>query len=289
MGLIVGPKASSIAFEKAEKVGSGWVSVQNSNHFGIAGYYTLKAQERGLIGLAMTNTSPIVTPCFGKQGMLGTNPISVTFPANEEPPIVVDMATSVVAYGTIEECIRKGEPIPTGWAQDQNGVATTRATIVKEGGKMLGLGSDRLHSSHKGYCLSSTVDILCGVLSGANWGPNCPGTELAFRKGNQGSRGKGIGHFFGAWKIDGFRDPTEFRNEIDLWRRTFSACEPLDAKQPVLIPGDPEWNIQNERKVHGIPIKWRVALTLQTISKTTGVQLPDQIRSFLKSTGTENE
>ena len=118
LGLVTGPKANVIAMEKALAVGSGWVSVRNSNHFGLAGYYPLEALERGLIGWAMTNSTKLVAPLWGAERMLGTNPIAIAFPGSEEPPIVIDMATSATAYGKIEIALRAGQPIPEGWAID---------------------------------------------------------------------------------------------------------------------------------------------------------------------------
>src|SRR4029077_1007222 len=121
LGLVVGPRTNAIAMDLAENSGSGWVSVRNTNHFGIAGYYVLKALERDLIGWAMTNSTKLVAPLWGAERMLGTNPIAVSFPGNEEPPIVIDMATSAAAYGKIEIARRNGVAIPTGWGIDSQG------------------------------------------------------------------------------------------------------------------------------------------------------------------------
>ena len=174
LGLVVGPKANEIAMDKAEEHGSGWVSVCNTNHFGIAGYYPLKALERDLIGWAMTNTTKLVAPLWGAERMLGTNPIAIAFPGLKEPPIVIDMATSAVAYGKIEIALRKNEPVPKGWVVDKDGRDTTNPQDMIDGGAQLPLGSDREMGGHKGYGLASMVDILCCVLSGANWGPFAP-------------------------------------------------------------------------------------------------------------------
>ena len=124
LGLVVGPKANDIAMDKAATAGTGWVSVRNTNHYGIAGYYALQAVGRGLIGWSMTNTTAIVAPLWGAEARLGTNPISIGFPAGAEPPIVLDMATSAVAYGKIEIAARKQEHIPQGWAIDSAGNPT---------------------------------------------------------------------------------------------------------------------------------------------------------------------
>src|SRR5712664_2235983 len=174
LGLVVGPHANKIAMDMAEKAGSGWVSIGNSNHYGIAGYYVLKALERDLIGMAMTNSTKLVTPLWGAERMLGTNPIAVAFPGKEEPPIVVDMATCAAAYGKIEMARRRGESIPEGWGIDHQGRGTTNPDDVVAGGALLPLGSDRERGGHKGYALAMMVDILSCVLSGANWGPFAP-------------------------------------------------------------------------------------------------------------------
>src|SRR5579864_719520 len=165
LGLVVGPIANHIAMDLAEKAGSGWVSVCNTNHFGIAGYYVLKALEHDLIGWAMTNSTKLVAPSWGAERMLGTNPIAIGFPGKQEPPIVIDMATSATAYGKIEIARRRGEPIPEGWAIDRKGRNTTNPKEMIEGGAMLPLGSERERGGHKGYALAMMVDILCGPLS----------------------------------------------------------------------------------------------------------------------------
>src|SRR5262249_17929496 len=174
LGLVVGPKANAIGMDKGEAHGSGWVSVRNTNHFGIAGYYPLKALERDLIGWAMTNSTNLVAPLWGAERMLGTNPIAIAFPGRQEPPIIIDMATSSVAYSKIEIALRKKEPIPKGWIIDQDGRDTTNPQDMIDGGAQLPLGSEREMGGHKGYALASMVDILCCILSGANWGPFAP-------------------------------------------------------------------------------------------------------------------
>src|ERR1700674_3663958 len=214
LGLVVGPQANRIAMDMADKAGSGWVSVRNTNHFGIAGYYVLQSLERDLIGWAMTNSTKLVAPLWGAERMLGTNPIAIGFPGKEEPPIVIDMATCAAAYGKIEMARRKGEAIPAGWAIDNEGRATTNPDDMVAGGALLPLGSDRDRGGHKGYGLGIMVDVLCGVLSGANWGPFTPPFALRQEIPSR-SVGHGIGHFFGAMRIDGFLDGDLFKRQID--------------------------------------------------------------------------
>src|ERR1700756_4676806 len=160
LGLVVGAKANVIAMDLAEEAGSGWGSVRNKNHFGVAGYYVLKALERGLIGWAMTNSTKLVAPLWGAERMLGTNPIAIAFPGYKEPPIVIDMATSAVAYGKIEIALRKKDQVPKGWLIDKEGHDTTNPQDMIDGGAQLPLGSEREMGGHKGYGLASMVDIL---------------------------------------------------------------------------------------------------------------------------------
>jgi LDH2 family malate/lactate/ureidoglycolate dehydrogenase len=268
--LVVGPKANEIAMDKAEQNGSGWVSVCNSNHFGIAGYYPLKALERDLIGWAMTNTTKLVVPLWGAERMLGTNPIAIAFPGYEEPPIVIDMATSAVAYGKIEIALRKNEPVPIGWIVDKEGRDTSDARDMIGGGAQLPLGSEREMGGHKGYALASMVDILSAALSGANWGPFVP--PFALRQEIPArSVGKGIGHFFGALQIDGFIDKDEFKKQIDDWIRVFRATKPAPGTNGPLIPGDPEREAEAIRIKEGIPLLSAVVDDLLNISKKTGI------------------
>jgi LDH2 family malate/lactate/ureidoglycolate dehydrogenase len=270
LGLVVGPRANEIAMDKADAVGSGWVSVCNTNHFGIAGYYPLQALKRDMIGWAMTNATKLVAPLWSAERMLGTNPIAIAFPGKEEPPIVIDMATSATAYGKIEIAMRKQQPIPGGWAIDASGAVTNDPRDMIEGGALQPLGGDREHGGHKGYCLAVMVDILCCVLSGANWGPFAPPFALR-QEIPERSVGRGIGHFFGALRIDGFIDPDEFKAQIDEWIRVFRAARPAPGTPGPRIPGDPEREAEAVRRESGIPLIQAVINDLRDISRQTGI------------------
>src|SRR6266853_1049778 len=270
LGLVVGPQANRIAMDMAEKAGSGWVSVRNTNHYGIAGYYVLKALERDLIGWAMTNSTMLVAPLWGAERMLGTNPIAIAFPGKEEPPIVIDMATCAAAYGKIEIARRRGEPIPEGWAVDGEGRATTNPNDMVNGGALLPLGSDRERGGHKGYGLAIMVDILCGVLSGANWGPFTPPFALR-QEIPKRSVGHGIGHFFGAMQIDGFIDRDSFKRQIDDYIRVFRATKPAPGTNGPLLPGDPEREAEVLRRKNGVPLVLPVVEELRDIAEKTGI------------------
>jgi len=270
LGLVVGPKANDIAMDKAEQHGSGWVSVCNTNHFGIAGYYVLKALEKDLIDWAMTNSTKLVAPLWGAERMLGTNPIAIAFPGYKEPPLVIDMATSAVAYGKIEIALRKKEQIPRGWIIDKDGRETTNPQDMIDGGAQLPLGSEREMGGHKGYALASMVDILCCVLSGANWGPFAPPFALR-QEIPERKVGKGIGHFFGALEIDGFIDKDEFKKQIDEWISVFRNTKPAPGTNGPLIPGDPEREAEAIRSKEGIPLIKPVVDDLLDISQKTGI------------------
>jgi L-2-hydroxycarboxylate dehydrogenase (NAD+) len=270
LGLVVGPQANEIAMDMSEKAGSGWVGVCNTNHFGIAGYYVLQALKRDMIGWAMTNSTKLVTPLWGAERMLGTNPIAIAFPGKDEPAIVIDMATCAAAYGKIEMARRRGQPIPQGWGIDNQGRSTTNPDDIVAGGALLPLGSDRERGGHKGYGLAVMVDVLCGALSGANWGPFTP--PFALRQEIPArSVGKGIGHFFGAMRVDGFIEADEFKRQIDDYIRTFRATRPAPGTNGPLIPGDPEREAERVRSKDGVPLIMPVVEELRVISKKIGI------------------
>src|SRR5258706_4631843 len=253
LGLVVAPYAMQVAIEKAEKVGTGWVSVQNSNHFGIAGYHALQAVRKDMIGIAMTNASALVAPTFSIERLLGTNPICVAVPAGEEPPFVADLATTTAANGKLEILQRKSEEAPLGWIQDKEGQPSTDPHALKTGGALLPLGGDRDHGSHKGYALGAVVDIFSAVLSGANYGPWVPPFPAYVPMPDE-QPGKGIGHFFGAMRIDAFRPAEEFKKHMDKWIKRFRSAKTIKGQEKVLIPGDPEREMEELRIKNGIPL-----------------------------------
>jgi len=271
LGLVVAPFAMQIAIEKAEKYGSGWVSVRNSNHFGIAGYHGLMAVEKDMIGFAMTNASPLVAPTFSNERLLGTNPMCYAFPAGKYPPVIVDMATSAAANGKLEIAQRLGKQVPEGWIQDKQGNYTTDPHALKTGGSLLPLGSDREHGSHKGFGLSATVDILSAVLSGANYGPWVP-PFVAFLDPPNDPVGQGIGHFLGAMRVDGFRPVDEFKSHLDNWIERFKSASTIYPDQKVIIPGEPELEAYTNRLKNGIPLVDAVANDLNELAKKLGVE-----------------
>lgn len=266
LGLTNAAKAMDIAIEKAKKHGSGWVAIQNSNHFGIAGYHAMKALDHDMIGMALTNASPLVAPTYSKERLLGTNPICYAIPAGECEPVVIDMATSAAANGKLEIAKRKKESIPTGWLQDKQGNNTNDPEDLKLGGSLLPLGSNKDMGSHKGYGLSAFVDIFSGVLSGANYGPWVP-PFVSFLPLAPDMPGKGIGHFVGAMRVDGFRPVESFKKDMDQWITRFKSSETIPGQKEVIIPGEPEAKLYQERVQNGIPLIDAVYEDLQEICK----------------------
>lgn len=271
LGLVVAPKAMEIAMSKARSHGSGWVSVKNSNHFGIAGYHAMMALNSDMIGMAMTNASPLVAPTFSLDRLLGTNPIAVAVPADKEPPFVADMATTTAANGKLEILQRNGKEAPLGWIQDKSGRPSTDPHELKNGGALIPLGSDYEHGSHKGYCLGAVVDIFSAVLSGANYGPWVP-PFVAFLAPPADPVGEGIGHFFGAMRVDAFRPAEDFKRNMDNWIRRFRSSTPAEGHERVLIPGDPEREMAAYRERHGIPVNPKVVEDLEGLAVRFGVK-----------------
>jgi LDH2 family malate/lactate/ureidoglycolate dehydrogenase len=213
----------------------------------------MQALEKNMIGWAMTHAAPLVTPTYSKEKLLGTNPIALAVPAMKEPAFVADFASTAVAYGKLEILQRKNAEAPLGWVQDKNGDPSSDAFAIKNGGALLPLGGDREHGSHKGYALGAMVDILSGVLSGANFGPWVPPFATAGFMNTTESVGNGTGHFLGAMRIDAFRPAEDFQKDMDKWIQRFRNAEAVDG-QKVIIPGDPERELEIVRKITGIPL-----------------------------------
>lgn len=272
LGLVSGPFAMELAIDKSMRSGIGIVTVHNSNHFGIGCYHGMLASSKQLIGICMTNASPLVAPTNGKSRMLGTNPITVVVPSLSYPPFVADLATSAAANGKLELLQRKDLEAPSGWMQDAEGMPSTDPHVLKKGGALLGLGSTPDTGMHKGYCLGASVDIFSGVLSGANYGPWVP-PFVAFLPLAHHPVGKGIGHCFMAIDVDAFRERSEFLEHMDQWIVAFKSSEPIHRDEPVLIPGEPEFRQEVLRKKTGIPVLIPVVQDLELLGRRIGIDL----------------
>jgi len=271
VGMIAARKSMEIAIEKAKTAGTGWVATRNSNHFGIAGYYSMMALKHDMIGICLTNANPLVAPTFSVSRMMGTNPIAVAMPASNHPPLVADFATTPIARGKLAVAEKKGEKVPFGFVQDMYGNPSDDPAILKSGGSMLTLGGDRLHGSHKGYCLSALVDIFSAVFSGANFGPFVP-PSVAYLPVLDRRVGEGTGHFFGAMRIDAFQPNEEFKTKMDEWIETFRSAKPSEGQERVMIPGDPERESEERILKEGISLVPAIEKDLLDIAREMGIE-----------------
>jgi len=270
VGMVCARKSMELAIEKAEKAGTGWVATRHSNHFGIAGYYAMMALKHDMIGICLTNANPLVAPTFSISRMMGTNPIAVAIPTAEQPPFVADFATTPIARGKLAVAEKKGEKVAFGFVQDKTGSPSDDPTILKSGGSMLTLGGDRIHGSHKGYCLSAIVDIFSAVFSGANFGPFVP-PSVAYLPVLDKKVGEGTGHFFGAMRIDAFQPADEFKKKMDEWIMTFRTSKPAEGQNRVMIPGDPEREAEERISREGIKLVPAIKDDLVKIAAELGV------------------
>ncbi len=262
LGPVVAHRAMETAIEKARRWGVGLVGVCNSRHYGSAGYYAEMALPHDMIGISMTQASPAVLPTFGAKRKLGTNAMSFAIPAGEEPPYVLDMATSAVAVGKLELARRKSEPIPVGWAVDSEGMDTTDPNDYWNGGALVPLGSTPELSSYKGFGLGMLVDILSGALTGAGFGATMEREKRV------------VGHFLGAFRVDGFRPVEEFKAMMDEMIRDMRSTPRVRPDQPVLIPGQRENETRLERLRDGVPLHEEVVEALKTYAEEFGIEFP---------------
>jgi L-2-hydroxycarboxylate dehydrogenase (NAD+) len=274
LGQPVSYRAMKLAIEKAQEYGTGFTTVRNSNHYGIAGYYAMMALEHDMIGISMTNAAVLVVPTFGRDAMLGTNPIAVAAPAGKERPYVLDMATSTVPRGKLEVYNRQAKPLPLGWATDETGDPTADAARVLDnftalrGGGLLPLGgAGELLSGHKGYGMALLVDILCGVLSGAGYANNI------YLKTPAGKPlPADVGHFFGAIKIEAFRPLEEFQATMDDIIHRLKNSPKAEGAERIYIHGEKEYEETERRTQGGIPLGPKVEADLKALAQELRVE-----------------
>jgi LDH2 family malate/lactate/ureidoglycolate dehydrogenase len=238
--------------------------VRNSNHFGIAGYYAMLALDRDMIGIASTNSVRYGAPTFGRDIMLGTNPLAFAIPAKNEPAFVLDFATTTVPKGKLEVYNRKGKQLNPGWAIDASGHETLDPQVALKGALLPlgGYGVD--NGGHKGYGLGLLVDILCGVLSGGAFGNDLPNPSDGPLPGK-------ISHFFAAFKIDGFRDPEQFKADMDTELRAFKDSAKAPGHDRIYVAGEIEHEKTLYNREHGVPVHVKVWDGLQKLAAGLGI------------------
>jgi L-2-hydroxycarboxylate dehydrogenase (NAD+) len=257
--------AMELAIAKARAHGVGFVTCRNSNHYGAAANYSMMALTHDMIGLSMTNSGPAVVPTYGRQAMLGTNPISVAAPAGRHYPFVLDMATSTVAIGKLSVARRWGKAIPAGWALDDEGQPTTDANVAYETRLLTPLGATRDLGGHKGYGLAVMVDILSGVLAGAGF------ADVRRRREPEPTRAD-IGHFFGAIDIARFRDLAAFKADMDDLLRALKDSRKAEGQDRIYVAGEPESECEQRRRRDGIPLAPGLVAQLQELSTEVAVR-----------------
>jgi L-2-hydroxycarboxylate dehydrogenase (NAD+) len=277
LGVVASARVMEMCLDRAEVAGACVAAVTNSSHNGAASLHAMRALRRDMIGLSLTGGGIRVAPAGGAEAMLGTNPIAAAIPTLEEPPFVMDIATSVVAGGKLETAVMKGISIPLGWALDPEGQPTTDAEAGNRG-PLLPLGSDLLHSSHKGYALGLLVDLLCNVLVGL------PGSPDRKRSGARG----GMGHCFIAFRIDRFRPAEEFRREVDRNLRLLRTSHLQEGVERIYTPGEIEHEKELEGRRIGVPVYYKVVDELRSLASETGaawVESKGNLQGYTGSTG----
>jgi LDH2 family malate/lactate/ureidoglycolate dehydrogenase len=264
LGHPAGKRAMETVLEKAKTAGVAFGAVKNSNHFGIAGYYAMLALEHDMIGIASTNSVRYGAPTFGKDIMLGTNPWAYAIPAQNEPAFVLDFATTTVPRGKLEVYQRKEKSLNPGWAIDANGRETVKPEEALEGALLPlgGFGID--NGGHKGYGLGLLVDIMCAVLSGGAFGNDLP-------LPNSGAEPGKISHFFGAIRIDGFRDVPDFKADMDRELRAFKDSQKAPGFERIYVAGEIEHEKTAYHREHGVPVHVKVWTGLEKLAGELGI------------------
>ncbi|MEW6622427.1 MAG: Ldh family oxidoreductase [Bacillota bacterium] len=259
-GQIVGKLAMGHAIEKAQKYGISFIGVRNSNHFGIAAYYSSMAIEHSMIGFSCSNASPRIAPSGGASKQLGNNPISLAFPVLDSFPIVIDMALSVAAAGKIRIAAANNEKIPLGWAIDKVGRPTEDAISALEG-FLLPIGG------HKGYALAFAVDLLCGMLTGSAFGKEVGKIDELSQPQRQG-------HVFGAIRIENFMSMDLYKDKVACYIDNIKGSKKADGSNAIYLPGELEWLAKQRNLEHGLALPVELVKKLNAIGEHYGLKLP---------------
>ncbi len=269
LGLAAGGWGMRLAIEKAAATGIGLVSVRNSNHLGALGYFSELAVDHDMIGLCMSGklyaggNDRGMAPALSVQPMFGTNPLSVAIPCGEEPTYVLDMATAVAPVNRVIKAKEDGRPIPLGWCLDAQGKPTTDPAAAKV---YLPLGSTREMGAHKGFGLAILVEVLTALLS-KGWSDTSGG----------GFAQDKIAHFFGAIRVDLFREPGEFKAAMDAMLRSLRQAKPAPGQSRIYMPGEIEHEFARQRRTAGIPLTDQELRELRELSSEYGVPLEEMV------------
>jgi LDH2 family malate/lactate/ureidoglycolate dehydrogenase len=254
MGHVIAYKAMKIAIEKAKKYGLGAVAVRNSTHFGIAGYYSLMAIKEGMIGVAVTNARPSIPPTFGSEPMLGTNPLTIGAPTDEDFPFLIDCATSIIQRGKVEVNARINKPLPENTVIDDKGEIMTdpnkvldkmlerKASLLPLGGK----GEDT--AGYKGYGYATVVELLSAALQEGIYLRNTLGII------EDGQKRLKVGHFFLAINTQNFIGRDSFKKTAGEIMRDLRGSRKIPGAERIYTAGEKEFIAETKRKKDGIPL-----------------------------------
>ena len=267
MGALVAQFAMRMAIEKAKQSCVGMAVVRNSSHYGIAGYYTLMAEREGLAAFSMTNTGPIMVPTFGREMMLGTNPMAFCMPA-DPVPFWFDASTTVVTLGKVEVCQKRGRPMPQGWTIGPDGAPCTDASrmnasiLAGERGGILPLGGEgETHGGHKGYGLGIMVEALTGVLAQGMTSPQMCGAH-----------GDHTCHFLLAFDPAMFGDPADIRARMSAYLAALRASEKMPGCARIYTPGEKAFEAMARRLREGVPVEENTLAEVRQIAGELGVE-----------------
>lgn len=259
-------RAMDMCIAKARETGLCMATIKHSNHFGIAGYYAMQALAHGMIGFACTDAGPLAVPTGGRTAMLGSNPIAFAAPAGNARPFVLDMATSTVPVGKVEVKARRGSPLPTGWAVDDQGApADDAASVIArlERGQAGGLSPlGGVEGGHKGYGLSMMVEILCSVLGGAR-------AHLGDPHAFVDDEPRDVNHTVAAIDVAAFGASAAFAQDMDAYIDGMHRTPPAAGVDHVRVAGELEFETEDERRQRGVPLHESVANSLRAL----GVEL----------------
>jgi LDH2 family malate/lactate/ureidoglycolate dehydrogenase len=262
IGQVASNYAMRMTIEKAKKTGVAFVATTHSNHYGAAAYWAMMALRHGMIGFSSTNAPAVVAPTGGRTPMLGTNPFAIAIPAGQEQPMVLDLATTVVARGRILLYAKQNKPLEPGWAFDAQGRPTTDAQAALKG-LLAPIGG------YKGYGIALAIDMLCGVLTGSSYGTHFPGFLADNLKDPTD-----VGSVFAAVNVESFMDLPDFTAGMDKAIREIKTSEKAEGVTRIYIPGEIELETKADRLKNGIPIPDAVVKDFAALGAELAVAFP---------------
>lgn len=259
LGPVGGSKAMQLAIEKAQNTGVGIVTIKNSNHYGAASYYSMMALPYDMIGISMTNVLPSMPPTGGADARLGNNPFSLAFPTGEEPPVVMDYATSLASWGQVFTALQTDESLPEGCYLDKDGKPTTNPQDVYNGGLLLPI------ASYKGYGIALAISIFTGLLADGAFDTDIPHPYKYLDAPGQNS------FFMSAIRVDQFVPVGSFKRRMDEVVRLIRSTKLSQGADRIYLPGEKEYETANERSANGIPLNFEMIEELNTLAREVGL------------------